>query len=190
MRIISGTYRGKKLFSPDSDKVRPTSDRAREAVFNILNSALEAPWSEYALLDVFCGTGAVALEALSRGAGEVCLIDADVRSSQKNAALFPKEQVKIKIVRADVAHLPTAPRRYNLMFMDAPYNRGLSEVALQSLAQGAWLENGALCMVEVEKNEQIAIPSCYKLINERIYGLARVLFLQYETELPKKQGNI
>lgn len=186
MRIISGTYRGKKLFSPDSDKVRPTSDRAREAVFNILNSSLESPWGDYALLDVFSGTGAFALEAVSRGVREVCLIDADTRSSQKNAALFPQERDKIKIVKADVAHLPPAPQRYGLMFMDAPYNRGLSEVALCGLDRGGWLDNNALCMVEVEKNEQIAIPSCYKLINERIYGLAKVLFLQYEILTPEK----
>ena len=68
MRIVGGKYRGKKLFSPDSDKVRPTSDRAREALFNILNAQLENDWGEYTFLDVFGGTGAVALEALSRGA--------------------------------------------------------------------------------------------------------------------------
>jgi len=71
MRIIAGNYRGKKLFSPESDKVRPTADRAREALFNILHSSLEKDWSAYKLLDVFAGTGAFALEALSRGAAAV-----------------------------------------------------------------------------------------------------------------------
>lgn len=182
MRIISGQYRGKKLYSPDSDKVRPTSDRAREALFNILNFQLDKSWDNYALLDVFGGTGAVALEALSRGAAEVCLIDVDPRSLQKNVALFPQEKNKIKVVRADVAKLPSAPRQYDILFMDAPYNQGLSEVALQNLHTQNWLKDKALCMVEVEKTEQIAIPACYKLQNERIYGLAKVLFLEYSPE--------
>lgn len=83
MRIIAGNYRGKKLFSPESDKVRPTADRAREALFNILHSSLEKDWSAYKLLDVFAGTGAFALEALSRGAAAVALIDKDTRSLEK-----------------------------------------------------------------------------------------------------------
>lgn len=179
MRIIGGHYRGKKLFSPDSDKVRPTSDRAREALFNILNSILENPWEAYTFLDVFGGTGAVALEALSRGAKQVGLIDADTRSLLKNVALFPAEQDKIKVIRTDVTHLPTAVMPYDIAFLDAPYHQGLSEVALSRLDERGWLKPNALCMVEVEKTEQIAIPSCYQIQNERIYGLAKIIFLKY-----------
>ena len=179
MRIISGLYRGKKLFSPDSDKVRPTSDRAREALFNILNSQLENPWSEYALIDVFAGTGAFALEAISRGAKAVCLIDIDTHNLLKNTKLFSLEADKIKVVRADASKLPAPSSQYDILFMDAPYNQGLSELALQSLHDKKWLKNGALCMIEVEKAEQIAIPACYQYQNERIYGLAKVIFLRY-----------
>lgn len=92
MRIIAGNYRGKKLFSPESDKVRPTADRAREALFNILHSSLEKDWSAYKLLDVFAGTGAFALEALSRGAAAVALIDKDTRSLEKMLPCFPKKK--------------------------------------------------------------------------------------------------
>ena len=179
MRIIGGQYRGKKLFSPDSDKVRPTSDRAREALFNILSSRLENPLSEYSMLDVFAGTGAFALEALSRGAKEVCMIDIDTKSLLKNTALFASEKNKINVIRSDVAHLSPAQRQYDILFMDAPYNKGLSEIALKNLADKQWLKKGALCMVEVEKTEQIEIPSCYQVQNERIYGLAKVIFMQY-----------
>ena len=180
MRIIGGQYRGKKLFSPDSDKVRPTSDRAREALFNILASHLENPLSEYRLLDVFAGTGAFALEALSRGVKEVCLVDVDTKTLLKNTALFMNEKDKIRVVRSDVAHLPVALQQYDIIFMDAPYNKGLSEIALNNLADKQWLKSGALCMVEVEKTEQITIPSCYQVQNERIYGLAKVIFMQYK----------
>ena len=181
MRIIGGQYRGKKLFSPDSNKVRPTSDRAREALFNILNSQLENPWSEYTLLDVFAGTGAFALEAISRGIKHVCLIDIDTKSLTKNVALFPAEQSKIMVKRADVSTLPVAEQPYDILFMDAPYNKGLSEVALINLHRQKWLKEGALCLIEVEKNEKIAVPSCYKIKNERKYGLAKVIFLEYES---------
>ena len=179
MRIIAGQYRGKKLLSPDSDKVRPTSDRAREALFNILNAQLENPWSDYTLLDVFAGTGAFALEAVSRGVQQVCLIDIDTKDLQKNTALFPQEKEKIKVLKADVHHLPTTPQQYDILFMDAPYNKGLSEIALQQLHAQGWLKQGAICIIEIEKNEQISIPACYYFKNERQYGLAKVLFLDY-----------
>ena len=178
MRIIAGNYRGKKLFSPESDKVRPTADRAREALFNILHSSLEKDWSAYKLLDVFAGTGAFALEALSRGAAAVALIDKDTRSLEKNVALFPKEKERISVFRQNVLSLPPSAGRYDLLFMDAPYNQGLSEPALRELAAKGWLKPGALCLVEVEKNEQLHIPACYEWQEERIYGLAKVIFLK------------
>ena len=93
MRIIAGTYRGKKLFSPLSEGVRPTSDRARESVFNILNSRLEQPWSAYRLLDIFAGTGAFALEAISRGVAAAALVDLNPATMRKNISLFPQEPV-------------------------------------------------------------------------------------------------
>jgi len=180
MRIIGGKYRGKKLFSPDSNKVRPTSDRAREALFNILSSQLENSWEEYTFLDVFGGTGAVGLEALSRGVKKIALIDIETRNLLKNTVLFPTEKEKIKVIKASVENLPLAPEQYDLIYMDAPYNKGLSEAALQKLSQKKWLQENALCMVEVEKTEQIAIPSCYQIKNERIYGLAKIIFLRYK----------
>lgn len=182
MRIIAGAFRGKKLFSPDSDKVRPTSDRAREALFNILNSTLPDAWENYHLLDVFAGTGAFGLEALSRGAASVGLVDQDTRSLQKNVKLFPSVEKRIRIFRQDVLKLSPAPQAYDLVFMDAPYQKGLSEPALRQLASQGWIRPHALCLVEVEKNEQLDLPSCFKLQNERIYGLARVLFLRYEPD--------
>ena len=144
MRIIAGNYRGKKLFSPESDKVRPTADRAREALFNILHSSLEKDWSAYKLLDVFAGTGAFALEALSRGAAAVALIDKDTRSLEKNVALFPKEKERISVFRQNVLSLPPSAGRYDLLFMDAPYNQGLSEpaTACPRTRPGPWSSTG------------------------------------------------
>lgn len=178
MRIISGIYRGKKLQSPSSPDVRPTSDRAREAVFNILYSKLSSSLSEYSLLDVFSGSGAFALEAVSRGIKKVAMIDIDTKDLSKNVALFPQEKQKIKILKLDACNLPTASEQYDILFMDAPYNKGLSEKALQQLYLKQWLQPQALCIVEVEKNEKILIPEQYEVVDERNYGLAKVLFLK------------
>ncbi len=180
MRIISGIYRGKKLISPQSEKIRPTADRAREAVFNILYSKLKDSLAEYDLLDVFSGSGAFALEALSRGAKTVTLLDKDLTDLKKNVALFPKEQSKINLLRLDAANLPKSPKQYSLVFMDAPYKQGLSEKALLELSQKNWLKPQTICVVEVEKTEEITIPSSFELIDERVYGLAKVLFLSYQ----------
>ena len=179
MRIISGQYRGKKLFSPASDKVRPTSDRAREALFNILHAMLENPWPEYKFLDIFSGTGAVGLEALSRGAKQVCLIDIAPQTALKNAALFPAQQEQIRVIRADAQCLPFSKDAYDIVFLDAPYKKGLSETALLQLHAQNWLKHNALCLVEVEKSETLSVPECYQVFDERIYGLAKIIFMRY-----------
>ena len=112
MRIIGGSYRGKILISPTSANVRPTSDRARESVFNILYSKLEGSLSGVDLLDVFSGSGAFALEAVSRGVRSATLLDIDTRDLQKNVALFPKEKDKIKILRQDATNLVKKIKKY------------------------------------------------------------------------------
>lgn len=180
MRIISGVYRGKKLLSPDSKNVRPTSDRTREAIFNILHSKLSSSLSDFSLLDVFSGSGAFSLEAISRGIKNVGLIDIDTRDALKNIALFPKEKDKIKIMKLNALNLPVACSAYDLLFMDAPYNKGLSEKALQQLSEKGWLSKNALCIIETERNENINIPDNFEQLDERIYGLAKIIFLNYK----------
>lgn len=181
MRIISGLYRGKKLLSPDSDKVRPTSDRTREAVYNILYSKLKRPLSELSLLDVFSGSGAFALEAVSRGIKKAGLIDVDIRPLLRNTALFPNEKNKIKVMKLDASDLPQSAEKYDIVFMDAPYKKGLSEQALQQLSAKNWLAAGALVIVEVEKSENLNLPEDFEAVDERIYGLAKVIFLKVKS---------
>ncbi len=179
MRIIAGIYRGKKLLSPTSEKVRPTSDRAREAIFNILYSKLPSSFSDISLLDVFSGSGAFALEAVSRGVREVGMIDIDTKDLLKNVAQVPKEKNKIRVMKLNAENLPTAGQKYDVLFMDAPYHQGLSEKALQQLAEKGWLNDKALCAVEIERSETLPLPEQYELLDERIYGLAKVVFLIY-----------
>lgn len=180
MRIIAGIYRGKKLLSPASEKVRPTSDRAREAIFNILYSKLPVSLSEVNLLDVFSGSGAFALEAVSRGVQQVGMIDIDTKDLLKNVALFPNEKNKIKVMKLNAENLPQASVQYDLLFMDAPYHKGLSEKALCQLAEKGWLKKGALCVVETERSENLILPEQYELSEERFYGVAKVTFLTYK----------
>ena len=127
MRIIGGLYRGKKLLSPKTEAIRPTADKARESVFNILHSKLTKEWNQINLADIFAGTGAFGLEAVSRGAHSVTFVDIDTSTLKKNIDLFSNEKNKITIIKADASSLPHAQQGLDIIFMDAPYNKGLSE---------------------------------------------------------------
>ena len=173
MRIISGKYRGKKLFSPKSDKVRPTSDRARESLFNIIRDEID---ENTKVLDVFAGTGALGFEALSRGALRACFVDIDVDTLKKNASLFENEKNNIEIIKADALKIFKAKDKYNLVFLDAPYNKGFSVKALEGLYDNGWIESNALVVVEVEKNEEFS--SFFEPFDTRVYGLNKLLFFR------------
>lgn len=177
MRIVGGKYRGKKLWAPAGKDVRPTSERAREAIFNIMYSHLGGEYSEMKLADIFAGTGAFGLEAMSRGFKEVTFVDIDTEPVQKNIKLFPQEFEKLKVIKADATRLTRARQKYDMVFMDAPYALDLTQKALQQLLKQGWLKEKALCIVEIRQDEQWELPSELELVDERVYGLARVLFL-------------
>lgn len=177
MRIIGGKYRGKKLFSPVSENVRPTSDKAREALFNILRNRLGGNFTEYKLLDVFAGSGAFGLEALSQGFAKVGLVDIDTKDLQKNVKLFENEKAKIDIIRADATKPLPVSEKFDVIFMDAPYNKGLTEKALISIKDV--LKNGALCLVEINKDEICDFPKEYHILDERQYGIAKIVIAEF-----------
>lgn len=178
MRIVAGQYRGKKLYSPEGKNVRPTSERAREAVFNILNSRYENGCADFKVADIFAGTGAFGFEALSRGAAGVTFVDTDTKLVQKNTGLFLKEREKIRLIRADARSLPFAPEKFDIVYLDAPYAQNLTVPVLQQLTAKNWLKENSLCIAEIRYDEQFSLPDGFSLIDERTYGLARVLFLQ------------
>ncbi|MBR1949152.1 MAG: 16S rRNA (guanine(966)-N(2))-methyltransferase RsmD [Alphaproteobacteria bacterium] len=177
MRIIGGKYRGKKLFSPTSENVRPTSDKAREALFNIMRNRLKDGFYSLKIIDVFSGSGAFALEALSQGFAKVVMVDIDVKDLQKNVKMFDAEKNKIEIVKADATKTLPLNEKFDVLFMDAPYNKGLTQKALLSVAQ--LLNNGALCMIELHKNEVCDFPENYHIIDERNYGVAKVVIAEF-----------
>ena len=112
-------------------------------------------------------------------AAAACLIDINPDNARRNIELFPKEQGLIKLLKADALKLPPATEVYNLLFMDAPYAKGLSEPALRRAAEQGWLQDGCLCVVELEKNEAFDLPPDFELLDERSYGIARFLFARY-----------
>ncbi|MBR6355795.1 MAG: 16S rRNA (guanine(966)-N(2))-methyltransferase RsmD [Alphaproteobacteria bacterium] len=178
MRIVGGKYRGKKLWTPEGKDVRPTSERAREAIFNILYSRLGGDYNELNLLDIFCGTGAFGFEALSRGFKHVTLADIDTIPVLRNAKLFAVEKERFDVQKLDATRLPRARRKYDIVFMDAPYAKGLTEQAIEQILTQGWLNEHAVCIIEVRKDERFPLPQAFELLDERTYGLARVLFIR------------
>lgn len=178
MRIISGSKRGKILFSPQDDSIRPTSDKAREAIYNILYTKLPEPITEYTILDIFSGTGALGLEAISRGAKSATFVDINTTLTQKNISACGFKNVEV--IQKDARYLTKTNKKYNLVFMDAPYNKGLSEPVIQNLVANNWLEKNAILVIETARDESLDLTNiALEIIDERIYGAAKVTFFKY-----------
>jgi 16S rRNA (guanine966-N2)-methyltransferase len=184
MRIVTGEQRGRPIRTPMGQDVRPTSDRARQAIFNILE---HASWSAGVegrrAMDVFAGSGALGLEALSRGAASclfVELADASLAAVRTNIAAFGLE-ARARVLRQDAARLgrrPEAEAPHDLVFLDPPYATGLAEPALAALAAGGWLAADALLMLERGSGEAAIETPGFELLDRRRYGAAEVLFLR------------
>ena len=182
MRIIAGKYRGRKLATIEGRHIRPTSDRVREALFNILAHKPKPA----AVLDLYCGTGALGLEALSRGATRACFIDNDNQSIsilRKNVALF-KEALDVNIIRWDASAsldcLRSEDQRFDLTFIDPPYARALISQTLRHLVDCRCMASGGIIVAEHAPDETIALPdSGYKIIDHRRYGKTRLTFLEW-----------
>ena len=182
MRIVGGQFRGRTLATPADDRTRPTSDRVRESVFNILAHGIDGlSLDGVRVLDLFAGTGALGLEALSRGAAYCLFVeeDADARALiRRNVEAFGLTGIT-KIYRRDATDLGTASNRgtFGLVFLDPPYGKGLAERALA--AAGAWLAPDAIAVVEERKGATIALPSGFTLLDQRTWGDTTVLFARY-----------
>ena len=179
MRIIAGEFRGRRLSSPPGRDVRPTSDRARESLFNILEHG-EPPVRGARFLDLFCGTGAVGLEALSRGAAEVVLVESDphaLRIAKRNLERLGTPE-NVRLLRQDATRLGPAPSAFDIVFLDPPYHSGLAAPALERLRRGGWLAPGARIVVELASKESLELPGGYEPEQERRYGAAKLLLLR------------
>lgn len=187
MRIVAGRHRGRSLVVPTGTTTRPTSDRTRQALFNILeHGGVAASGSAIVgarIFDGFAGTGALALEALSRGADHATLFEQD-RSAlaclRQNVTALG-ETDRCTIVSGDILRPPLAGAACRLGFLDPPYGRGLLAPALTALAGGGWLEENALVVVEIAASETFIPPLGYSTVDRRVYGAAQILFLLWQS---------
>ncbi|MDP1730703.1 MAG: 16S rRNA (guanine(966)-N(2))-methyltransferase RsmD [Devosia sp.] len=184
MRIIAGKFRGKALRSPGDDTIRPTSDRARESIFDILSSRIGPNFSGLRVFDLFAGTGALGLEALSRGAAGVVFVDTSAEARgliRDHIEAFGAGGVA-KLLRRDATDLGPAGTMgpFNLVFLDPPYGKGLGEKALASLVAGKWLAPDAAIVFEESKDAVLNLPAGFTIQLRREYGAAAVRLLSFE----------
>ena len=186
MRIVAGSHRGRTLQAPPGGAVRPTADRTREALFNILVHARwsdepESPIVGAVVLDAFCGSGALGLEALSRGAAACTFMDVSAAAldfARRNVALFDEDH-RAALLRADATRPPRARRPVTLAFLDPPYGQELASPALVALAAQGWLASGAVVVVETADRDAFACPHTFDPLDERTYRATKVSFLKY-----------
>ena len=185
MRIVSGSLKGRAISTPEGATTRPTSDRARQAVFNVLE---HAAWSEpldgMRVLDLFAGSGALGFEALSRGAVFCLFVETDdaargcIRENADSFGLMGASRVHRRSA-VDLGPRPGATgEAFDIVFMDPPYRKGLGEVALERLLSGNWLKPGALVIFERGSEEPPIETPGYLQLDIRQYGAAQVMFLK------------
>lgn len=187
MRIVAGKFRGRALAAPAHDGLRPTSDRVRESVFNILAHGMPGFVLQGArVIDLFAGTGALGLEALSRGASYCLFVEiapearALIRQNVEALGLTGET----RIFRRDATDLGPAGTMapFSLAFLDPPYGQGHGEKALRSLADGGWLEPGALVVLEERAGVPFQLPSGYVAEDTRTWGETEVRFLVWRPD--------
>lgn len=180
MRIVGGTLRGRPLAAPRSDAIRPTSDRNREAVFNVIAHAHADRLQDARVLDLFAGTGALGIEALSRGAAHCLFVE---EAAQGRALLRTNIEALglqgcTRIFRRDATRIGTAGNMapFDLVFADPPYGRGLGELAIAAVLEGGWMTPGALVVVEEASASAFRPVPGLALLERRDYGDTTVTF--------------
>lgn len=182
MRVIAGTYKGRVLEAPsDARTIRPTSDKVRGAIFNSLNSLISID-VDTRVLDLFCGTGALGIEALSRGAGHCTFVD-KVRSSldlaRRNVGGLDAQE-QSAFLQMDATNIDGVPQGYDLVFLDPPYNHDLVVPTLENLQGHGLINADAVLVIEVEKKFSWSGVVGYDLVNEKPYGDTKILYLRYQ----------
>ena len=182
MRVVGGRLRGRTLAAPKSNAIRPTSDRLRESVFNILAHAYGDPVASARVLDLFAGTGALGIEAISRGAAFALLVDdgAEARALIRQNLDTLGLGAVTRVFRRDATQLgPAHPvEPFGLAFLDPPYRKGLAEQALASMRAGGWLVADALVVVEEAADAGFAAPEGFEELERRSYDDTMIVVLR------------
>lgn len=183
MRIVGGEFRGRTLATPKSGAIRPTIDRTRESLFNILSHAYPEVLDGTRVMDVFAGTGAVGLEALSRGCRHALFVENGVEG---RALLWENIDAlglhgRTRILRRDATRLGAVGNldAFDVMFADPPYGKGLGEQAFRAAHEGGWLAPGALAVLEERGDVVPALPAVFEWLESRAFGDTKMHFYRY-----------
>ena len=178
MRIISGKFKGFSLFHDRSDKLRPTQDRVKEALFNILGDSVNGA----RVCDLCCGAGSLGLEAFSRGAKEVVLVDKFIKTVQKNLEKLNinKTGQDLRLIKSDVRRfIKHEEVPFSLIFFDPPYmDLSLYNTVLDLIVDQPFLTKDGICVVELQKKTKLELPNQFTVIKDVSYGTTRLLFLK------------
>jgi len=184
LRIVAGIHRGRSLRAPKGRSVRPTADRARQALFDVLtHHRFEGKRFEIEgarVCDAFCGTGALGLEALSRGAAHAVFMESDRKAldaARENAQVLG-EEAHVTFLLCDATRPPKADAPCTLVLLDPPYRSGLAAPALAALAQRGWIAEDTLCVAEVAAREAFTPPEGFEVLDERRVGAARFVMVR------------
>jgi 16S rRNA (guanine966-N2)-methyltransferase len=184
MRIVGGTLRGRAIAGPQHEGLRPTADRVRESLFNILAHGIDGLALNGArVIDLFAGTGALGLEAISRGAAYCLFVEDDAEARaliRTNVETFGLTGVT-RIFRRDATDLGPAGTvaAFDIAFLDPPYEKGLGEKALTALADGAWLVRGAIIVLEERAGITVSLPESFTQLDQRTYGDTQILIARF-----------
>ena len=182
MRLVAGLHKGRRLAAPPGRVARPTADRVRQALFDILTHTDLVELEGAVVLDAFAGSGALGLEALSRGAAHASFLELNPESL---AVLYANiatlgEEGRAKVIRADAVKPPAAPAPCTLAFLDPPSRSGLVGPCLDALAARGWLAKDALVVVEVAADEDFTPPAGFEEVDRRRHGAAQLVFVVYQ----------
>ena len=184
MRIVGGEFRGRVLAAPKSNAIRPTTDRTRESLFNILAHAHPGVLDATRILDLFAGTGAVGIEALSRGAKSALFVE---NSVEGRSLLWENIDAlglhgRARILRRDATQLGPASNSepFQLVFADPPYGKGLGEKALFAAHAGGWLAPDAIAILEERADAEVMGDPVFRFSEERSFGDTKMYFFSYK----------
>lgn len=183
MRIIAGKNRGRKLDLPDGTLTRPTTDRVRESIFNILSHHPEVSLQGARILDAFAGSGAMGLEALSRGALHVTFVEKQARVASVLRQNIQKlsGSGQTEVIQKDLLTIQAAAQPMDLVFLDPPYGKGLEFTSIPYLYDKGWIDEATLVVYETDaKTDPAPLANIVRILDERLYGTIRVRLLRYD----------
>jgi 16S rRNA (guanine(966)-N(2))-methyltransferase RsmD len=181
LRVTSGIRKGASLYCGQGLAVRPTTDKVKQSIFNIIQFSVAGR----KVLDLFAGSGALGIESLSRNSDFCVFVDTNVEAVKKNTVQLGFGE-KCEIVKNDYLYfLNNTQRRFSLVFLDPPYNKGYIDIVLEKLNEKNLLEDNAIIAAECDFNEEVKIPKCYDVRKETVYGRVKVIISDYRK--PKRE---